>query len=343
LFFIICFTYIFSFTAFASDDISISTFELPIHGATGFVTTNVGDFTSGEMVVILKDGNISNYSKVPKGFLLVKKEDGTISTVSQDYVLVNLPDIIPSIIYKNTNSYSSMFRTSGEDIENLTGEQLYNSKFYNKRFNQEQYVMPIMYATAHKIMNMQQLALQDGNTLVIYETYRPHEVQQLVKTNLSTKISSNFTLMKNVNYDSYGNYWGAGWFIAQGYSNHQRGIALDVSLAKIECMETSTYRNIPYTSITKYSEYDTPSPMHELSSMAVIMKPSTNVKNIDTNNMDRFYGNVTDGAILLQNYAIDSGMYPLLSEWWHFNDSDTKKSLKTLCNGDFYVSGCMSY
>ena len=38
--------------------------------------------------------------------------------------MINLPDIIPSIIYDDTNSYSSLFKSSGIDIPNVTGKKL---------------------------------------------------------------------------------------------------------------------------------------------------------------------------------------------------------------------------
>ena len=64
--------------------------------------------------------------------------------------MVNLPDLIPSIIYDDTNAYSSLFKSSEIDIPNITGKQLYNNKTYNERLSKEEFMMPVIYAMAKK-------------------------------------------------------------------------------------------------------------------------------------------------------------------------------------------------
>ena len=142
--------------------------------------------------------------------------------------MINLPDIIPSIIYDDTNGYSSIFRSSEIDIPNVTGKQLYDNKAYNKRLSKDEFMMPVMYEMAIKIMKAQELALKEGYSLKIYETYRPYKAQKNVSTNLSKLMNSNKTVYNGIN----GGGWNEGWFIAQVLSNHQKGIAMDVSLVK---------------------------------------------------------------------------------------------------------------
>ena len=113
--------------------------------------------------------------------------------------MVNLPDIVPSIVYDDTNSYSSLFKSSEIDIPNVTGKQLYNNKAYNKRLSKEQYMMPVMYDMAKKIMKAQELAKEDGYSLKIYETFRPYEAQSKVAKNLSKLMKSNKTVYNGIN------------------------------------------------------------------------------------------------------------------------------------------------
>ena len=53
--------------------------------------------------------------------------------------MINLPDVIPSIIYDDTNSYSSIFRSNGKDIDGITYKVMYRyvKKLLEKR---EEYV-----------------------------------------------------------------------------------------------------------------------------------------------------------------------------------------------------------
>lgn len=65
--------------------------------------------------------------------------------------MINLPDVVPSIVYDATNAYSSRYTSSGKDIPGITGQALYQGKVYNPRFDEEQFLMPVLYATAKKI------------------------------------------------------------------------------------------------------------------------------------------------------------------------------------------------
>lgn len=96
-----------------------------------------------------------------------------IGWVQKPYILINLPDVIPSIIYKNTNVDSSVFRSSERSLTpNITDSSLYDSKGYNTRLNREEYIMPVLFPMAKKIMAAQKMALNENNTLIIYEGFK---------------------------------------------------------------------------------------------------------------------------------------------------------------------------
>ena len=101
--------------------------------------------------------------------------------LENELCMINLPDVLPSIVYENPNAKASIFKTCGKDIEGITGQKLYDGLFYNQRLGRDEYLMPINYAMAKKVGAAQKNALKEGDCLKIIETFRPYEVQMLVK------------------------------------------------------------------------------------------------------------------------------------------------------------------
>lgn len=58
------------------------------------------------------------------------------------------------------------------------------------------------------------------------------------------------------------------YFINTGYSNHQRGFAVDVSLVKVKQTEVRTTGGREYLAVPDFIEYDMPTAIHELSMAA---------------------------------------------------------------------------
>ena len=53
------------------------------------------------------------------------------------YCMVNLPDVLPSMVYNATNTYDSQFRACGQSLEGITGQALYGAgKTYNPRLGE---------------------------------------------------------------------------------------------------------------------------------------------------------------------------------------------------------------
>lgn len=294
-------------------------FELPLVGAMGFVPvkTNVylnadlsggslGSLPAGGAFCILADGG--NTWKV-------KGQSGIEGYIDNRICFINLPDIIPSIVYDIVNSEASIFMSSGKVLPDVTGEKLMDYYHYNARYGTEQYVAPVLFPMAVKIYQAQQAALSDGNTLVIYETFRPYDVQMLVADRLKTMSNSDPVVQKGLTKGS----WSLGWFIATGLSTHQKGCAIDVSLAQIDSFEIKNCGKYQYISVTDYREYEMQCRMHELSTQAVsLARPVSNARDswigVANNKL------MTEGAITLKHYCTQVGMTPLASEWWHFND-----------------------
>ena len=257
------------------------------------------------------------------------------------YCLVNLPDVIPSIIYDATNSYSSHFRSCGKVIPEVTGEAFYPSKTYNERLGKMEFMMPVLYSMAFKLCEAQQSALAEGNSLILYEGYRPHEVQTKVLNSLSAMTRTDPEVKEAVT----GSPWRISWFISGGYSNHQRGYAVDMGLAKVSETKEYTTGGYRYVRVWNYERYEMPTPIHELSRAAatytapVTINSTTAWKSAE---MTQAMAS-NEPALGLQRYCTDAELTPLASEWWHFNDLSTRSQvLDNQGIGDFLISSVRS-
>lgn len=308
-------------------------FELPINGATGFVSNSLNlrtqpNLETSEVIRVLSAGQpFLVLEEVGEWWKIQIEEE--IGYVAHKYCFVNLPDIIPSIVYNNTNTYSSVYVTSGFDIPNITGEKLYDAKSFNERLGKEEYIMPVHYSMASKISKAQQSALKDGNTLVIYEAFRPYEAQMNIVNNVMALMKVNDTVRQNIS----GSVWSTSWFIATGVANHQEGYAMDVTLGKYNETEQVITGDYVFTQITDHEEYEMPTHIHELSCWSVSLSQPVaildkyawiNVEPAETMN---------EHSLLLREYCTDAGLTPLASEWWHFNDLDSPPS----GNGDYFT------
>ena len=316
-------------------------FELPLNGSTGYASiamNMVKSPTSSTVVKKLSAGDGFRILEEDGNWWKVKTGE-TTGYVKHKYCMINLPDIIPSIVYDDTNSYQSLFTSSYTAIPNVTGEKLYDVLAYNERLEKDEYRMPIIYAMAKKIMKAQQAALKDDYSLKIYETFRPYETQKRVASNLKELMENN----KDVYNGIYGGGWSEDWFIAQSISNHQRGVAMDVSLVKVEDTQIKTTGEYKYLEVTQYMEEEMPTKMHELSDKAVTFKYGVQTSSKTAWKSVPLATSMTEGAKRLQKYCTEADLTPLSSEWWHFNDLDAKQEIgSNYSTGRYYIEDSFS-
>ena len=276
-------------------------FELPVNGAAGWAAQAMTLFSEplrgSEAVLAIHAGQSFTIVEEDGAWWLVDV-DGAEGWVEHNGCFINLPDVMPSIVYNITNSYSSMKRSGGYNIPNISGHQLYEGFSHNERLKRTEFFAPVLYATGQRVAAAQFAALEDGNTLVIHEMFRPRETQQSVVRNLTELVNVNLDLQRLINTPP----WSIGSFIATSLSNHQRGAAIDVSLASVESWEYMESGDYSYRYVSGFTEYEMPSLMHELSPLAA---PG---------------GRMTDGSTLLRGYFVGAGFASIGSEWWHFDD-----------------------
>lgn len=312
--------------------------ELPVVGASGYAAIKLQIYDAES------SGNTSPIGTLHagQGFTILHEEkdwwqikaDGITGWVKHKYCLINLPDVIPSIVYNNTNTYSSLFQSSGKDVPEITGAALYQAKDFNNRLNKEEFVVAVMYQMAPKICAAQQAALAQGNTLVIYEAFRPAAAHQKVYDKLKYLVENDAEVQAGVTDRTFT----MGWFLAPAPYNHQRGSAIDVSLAKVERQEQKNVGDYAYTEVTEYSEYQMQTRIHELSIASAIFTTAVKAHSETAWREATLSENVTEASLLLQRYCVDAGLTPLASEWWHLNDiKATDEAVRMGNTGQYYV------
>jgi D-alanyl-D-alanine dipeptidase len=316
--------------------------ELPINGATGYASVlmdlKATADAGSETLAALEAGTAFEVVEEVGDWWYVQTatESGWVQHL---YCFINLPDVIPSIIYDNTNTYASKFVSSGKVIPGITGEALYDGKAYNIRLGKVSDIVPVLYSMSKKIYLAQQAALVEGNSLVIYEGYRPFFAQKMTVDALTNLAAVDPEVMAGINTPP----WDTNWFIATNVSNHQMGYAIDVTLAKITEQQEIVIGDYAATAITGYTEYTMPTTIHELSMASATFTGPVKSSSATAWLQATLADTMNEAAILLQRYCTDAGLTPLASEWWHFNDLDARFSTEgNSSKGEYLLDSTMS-
>lgn len=316
--------------------------ELPVSGATGYASVRMDLKTTAdagsETILVLEAGTAFEVVEEAGDWWYVQTATDS-GWVQHLYCFINLPDVIPSIIYDNTNTYASKFVSSGKTIPGITGVALYDGKAYNMRLGMVSDIVPALYSMSKKIYAAQQAALADGNTLVIYEGYRPYSVQKMTVDALTTLAAADPEVMAGINTHP----WDTNWFIATSVSNHQMGYAIDVTLAKITEQQEIVIGDYAATAITGYTEYTMPTTIHELSMASATFTGPVKSSSPTAWLQATLADTMNEAAILLQRYSTEAGLTPLASEWWHFNDLDARFATEgNSSKGEYLLKATMS-
>lgn len=293
-----------------------------IIGATGFSALNgkkylmEQDNNSSKSIVLLEAG-------VPFKILGTNSNDtwwkveynGEIGYVENAYCMINLPDYIPSIQYDLMNAKNNIYTASGVKLS-IYGKQLYKTgRVYNPRLERDEYIVPVVYSFAKKILDAQNIANKEGYGLKIYDGYRPKSVADEVRDSLASLYYSNSTVRNGIDY-SYENgrrvTWGQGWFIAQNLSSHSVGAAIDVVL-----VDKNTGKELPAQSS-----------IHDLSTASV--KYNTPISGQTVVRNDLYSSKANKYSKDLDRIMLSTGMTNLASEWWHFQDNEAYRRIKNI-------------
>ncbi len=267
--------------------------------------------------------------------------EGQTGYIDSNYCMINLPEYMGDLcLYKITNSYASWYMVHEYYIPEVTDTVI--KGYENIKVGEESYMVPLLYPTAKKLVNAAFAAKEQGYKIKIYDSFRPREatlsiydltnaiihnalpeethIRLEIKEALiqkgqwppKTETAPEETLPDEtvpgetvpevtepekpvVTYymemtDS-GRY-ALSNFLAKGRSNHNFGIAMDMTLVSIKTGEEVQMQTM----------------IHDLSWYSEVEK----------NN---------DMAKKLKNIMLGAGFGGLTSEWWHFQDNDSKAEL----------------
>ena len=323
--------------------------EVPCEEEPEIPTLNDGAFTllpAGTPFTVLREEGEWWYIAVEADYY--EDEEQTVllhgelnGWVEHKYCMVNLPDVVPSILYDATNSYSSQFITCGRPIPEITGGAFYPGKTYNPRLYRFEYMMPVLYTMAKKLAQAQRTALSEGNTLVLYEGFRPLDLQTKVYRAMSALVKTDSEVKAAVSDLP----WNISWFIAGGVANHQQGYAVDMGLAKVNTA-TELYTNgHRYVRVMSTERYVMPTPIHELSRAAATYTAPVAIFSTTAWQKAELTASMaaSEPALGLQRYGTGAGLTPLASDWWHFNDLEAYFQVQdNLGQGDFTITSTRS-
>ncbi len=301
-------------------------FELPIEGATGFATVEMNlraePSPQGELLRKVQPGAAFRIL-LERGEYWRVESDSFAGYLAHKYCMINLPDVIPSIVYENTNASKSRVTSSGKPVPGVTGAQLYQSSAFDERLGREVFIMPTLYAMAKKVCAAQQSALREGDSLKIYEAYRPHSAQRRMVDALDRLAQRDPAVKAGISTPP----WTVSWFVSQGTSNHQRGLAIDVSLVKVDALAIRRSGDRAYNAVAEYTEYAMPSPIHELSVASTVFAAPVLSTSTTAWEGAAPAEAMNEAGLRLQRHCADAGLTPLASEWWHFNDLEAAEEL----------------
>ena len=327
--------------------------ELPVIGATGYASVDmdliiVNEQNVNEVVTRLRAGTafVILWEENDWWYVAVGGTGGTVGWVMHAHSMINLPDVVPSIIYNNYNAYKAEFMSGGEPIPGLHGEKLYSysvrsdGKVYNERLQKYEYIVPVLYSTAKRVCKAQKNALDNGDTLVIYEAFRPYPAQTKMYNAFVDFINKNPHIGENINSGQ----WNTSWFIASGVSSHQRGYTVDAGLAKAVTKDYEETGGYHYLQITQSGNYEMPTFFGELSIKSAVYQYPVQINSFDAWKSAEYSEPMQKNAHArsLQKYFTDADFTPLASEWWHFNDLHTMNGVTKQCDGNFEITDCFS-
>ena len=256
--------------------------------------------------------------------------DGQEGYIDSNYCLINLPEYLEDLCqYDITNSYSSLFMAHEYEIPTVTGKVVLGYERVQMRRGEQ--LVPLLYPVAKRLEKAAQSAIDQGYQLKIYDAYRPRKATEAlyaqaiglkdqpipektytgkVLTDLPKSVlipgqtqeqqpTTEGAEQEQLPVLTYGNLmtdfgrYTMNYFLANGKSRHNRGIAVDLTL-----VDLSTGKDVQMQTS-----------MHDLSWYSENARDNQNAKKL---------ASIMEGA----------GFEGLKSEWWHFHDIEVQDSLK---------------
>lgn len=258
----------------------------------------LGEVPAGQALCVLEE--TGSYFKI-----LYKD---CLGYVDSRFCMINLPEYMGDLCeYNISNSIGSIFTVHGYNIPQITGSVVRGvvRGYENICIGREDYVVPYLYPCTEKFCLAAANAAKDGYCFRTYDAFRPNEATRYLYDTVETLIdnpieSENINPLDDELEEAHitfrdvmtDGYYKLSSFLAASVSAHNRGIALDLVLVD---------RNTD-------KELQMQSDMHDLSCHSLTSQNNNN-------------------AQLLAKYMKGVGYNDLFSEWWHFQDDETREEI----------------
>ena len=232
--------------------------------------------------------------------------NGQDAYVDGDYCMINLPEYLGNLCaYDITNSHSSIYLVHEYGISDVSGTVI--TGYENVRIKEGEYLVPLLFPVAQKLMKAGLAAKAQGYTLKIYDSFRPQYATDSIYWKTYSILDCSIpehTYSGKPAVDIYGNVqefapesmsyrqlmtnssWKLSAFLAPGISRHNFGVALDLTLLDENGKELSMQTS-----------------MHDLSWYSA-----------------RQFNN--GNAMELYRIMTGAGFRSISSEWWHYQDNE---------------------
>lgn len=276
----------------------------PVRDLAAYSGTNYG-----EIVAVATVGTAYCVLEEKNGMFAVQIDD-QICYIEANNCMINLPEYLGGLCsYNITNSVYAIYAVHEFAIPDVTG--VVTVGYENVCQDDGTFLVPLLYPVAKRLLNAAYTARDLGYRLKIYDSFRPYvatreiyDITSLIMNNPLPDQTYTGTpksqlelpaprpgaaqltygwLMTGTNYELNS-------FLAKGGSAHNVGIALDLTLEKLD------------TGV----QLDMQSAMHDLSHFSVV--PENN-----------------ESADLLGDIMQGAGFSGLISEWWHFQDNRSRR------------------
>lgn len=276
--------------------------KLPLYSSPDLSSESLGKLEEATALrVIAEEGD----------FFLVDTQLGR-GYIQSGYCMINLTEYIGDLCFYNiTNSYAAMYKMHTFAIPGITDHVITGYEYVNN--GDGTFLVPLLYPTAHKLIDAALAAKEQGYTLKIYDSFRPrsatyslydHAIEiiedPLPATNYYgeyvsrlPKPSEEYEYVRFTDLVNTDNGFKLENFLSRGGSYHNMGIALDLTVVD----------NATGEELAMQTE------MHDISFYSA-----------------RGYNN--DNSKLLNSIMCSAGFEPLSTEWWHFQDTASLKALK---------------
>ena len=234
--------------------------------------------------------------------------DGRVFNVEPEFLLVNLPDVLPNEAYDVVYSYSSTSNCGGQSLPGVTGEKLdgyADGRQYDAYLDKKEYAVPCAYETAVKLKSVTSALNKSGYKLLVYDAYRPMRAQRQLSESFLEAYESDEAVR-----ESLGD-WSINWYVASGSSGHNFGTDIDVGLCDLE----GNVLDMP----SEFDAFDERGHLVDIPMNAREIQPDVYRSAVRDN----------EACMALHDTFVDAGFEELASEWWHFADKETENKMRS--------------